>query len=327
MKHIAQLIRQHDGTTFELDSQTTVGRRDDCSIILDEGGVSRLHAQLTFADDGQLSIEDFSRNGTKVNGVAIQGPTLLQNDDVVRFDEHDFKVVAPIIERPDVEESKPANDPAMTQISEDAIREASGKSVYAEDAFKRKPLPERPAQEGTMLVLPTESGQYEPLDVRNFDGPALVTRNGQTPNTAFDLHDSQESWSVGSASGSNVQITDDGVSSQHAVIQRVGNTWEIMDQMATNVLRVNGTATNRCYLKTGDLISFGPIDCEFVLPSGYKPRKSKPGSKQSASNQSGAGKSRAKLWSIIIILALIAAAAFYLLKEGYFAELLKQFQE
>ena len=80
-------------------------------------------------------------------------------------------------------------------------------------------------------------------------------------------------WSLGSSRNNEILIQDEGVSSIHAVIQRSGNRWEVIDQMSTNVLRVNGTVTNKCYLSSGDKINLGPVDCEFILPAGYRLRQ------------------------------------------------------
>ena len=49
-----------------------IGRHPECSVQIDDGSVSRHHAKVT-SDDGSWFIEDLdSRNGTFLNGEAIQ---------------------------------------------------------------------------------------------------------------------------------------------------------------------------------------------------------------------------------------------------------------
>jgi len=288
MNHQAQLIRLSDGHAFDLEPLTTIGRRDDCRIILDEAGVSRLHAQISITGT-TVTIEDFSRNGTEVNGTTITGVTNLGHQDTIRFDKDEYQLDFPDASAAVVND--PVPEPAMTEVA----FAGSAPTEIGENAI-RKPLP--PRAEGT-VVAPLRANEYEPLDTRNFSGPSLVIRNGSNAGEIFSLQDSDHRWTIGSSENSNLRIDDKSVSQQHAVIQRNGNSWEVTDQMATNVLHVNGNRTNKCFLANGDKITLGAIDCEFVLPSGYRVRE------QSAANS---GKSR-KVTYIIIALLLIAAAA------------------
>ena len=250
------LIRLDDEQEFELEAETTIGRREDCNIILDETGISRLHAQINFTDN-KLTIEDFSRNGTLLNGTPIKGVAGLQHKDIICFDYDQYKIHFPVGGYNDNENQY--REPALTEISDDA---------------RRRPLPDRPVDEGTKVVFAQSGGGYEPLDHRDFRSPALVIRNGRLAGKVFPLPDDMQRWTLGSSRDSDILIEDEGVSSIHAVIQRTGNRWEVTDQMSTNVLRVNGTATNKCYLTRGDKINLGSVDCEFVLPDGYRVRQS-----------------------------------------------------
>jgi Protein of unknown function (DUF3662)/Inner membrane component of T3SS, cytoplasmic domain len=58
-----------------------VGRGRECDIVLDDGGVSRRHAELAPRDDG-WTIEDLgSTNGVRVNGLTVSGPHRLSPGD------------------------------------------------------------------------------------------------------------------------------------------------------------------------------------------------------------------------------------------------------
>ena len=65
------------------EATITVGRSERCDVSLDDVEVSRLHVSLTRAGD-TVTIDDMhSANGTMVNGVAIQAPTVIRPNDLV----------------------------------------------------------------------------------------------------------------------------------------------------------------------------------------------------------------------------------------------------
>jgi hypothetical protein len=76
---------------FDLALGTTViGRSLDCNLTIEDPLVSRQHARIVIADD-EASVEDMdSRNGVRVNGVQIKGPTPLRDGDRVRIGTQDF---------------------------------------------------------------------------------------------------------------------------------------------------------------------------------------------------------------------------------------------
>ncbi len=75
------------GTSFALESETTIGRAQGCAVSIDDARVSKLHARV-FADGGQWVIEDLgSTNGTSVNGRPLAGPLALNRHDRVQVGE------------------------------------------------------------------------------------------------------------------------------------------------------------------------------------------------------------------------------------------------
>lgn len=71
----------------------TVGRVSDSSLSLPKGCISKNHAELTFGDDGQLILRDLgSTNGTYVNGQAITGEVVVNEDDIIQFATIVFRV-------------------------------------------------------------------------------------------------------------------------------------------------------------------------------------------------------------------------------------------
>jgi sigma-B regulation protein RsbU (phosphoserine phosphatase) len=73
------------GKLYPLGDSAVLGRHPDCSIVLDVGAVSRQHARITKSDDDYL-VEDLqSRNGTFRNGVRVEGPTKLAENDELKI--------------------------------------------------------------------------------------------------------------------------------------------------------------------------------------------------------------------------------------------------
>ncbi len=61
------------GQEFKLDGSATVGRSPDASVMIDDPGVSRLHARIRRGDAGRFEVEDLSsKNGTFLNGARVE---------------------------------------------------------------------------------------------------------------------------------------------------------------------------------------------------------------------------------------------------------------
>jgi pSer/pThr/pTyr-binding forkhead associated (FHA) protein len=62
-----------------------IGRHLENDIVLNDTNVSRRHAEFVCAA-GEVVVRDMgSTNGTKVNGVVVNGEQLLQHGDVINF--------------------------------------------------------------------------------------------------------------------------------------------------------------------------------------------------------------------------------------------------
>lgn len=67
------------------EKETTVGRDPSCSVSIDDDLVSRSHTVFRRHGDFVEATDLGSRNGTRVNGVAIREPTRLKHGDRVRI--------------------------------------------------------------------------------------------------------------------------------------------------------------------------------------------------------------------------------------------------
>jgi FHA domain len=86
---VASLVihdRAGAGSEHPLDDQLTLGREEGrADLVLDDPGVSRLHARFA-VDNGSVVVEDLgSSNGTYVNGQRISGPVELGAEDEVQL--------------------------------------------------------------------------------------------------------------------------------------------------------------------------------------------------------------------------------------------------
>lgn len=81
-------------------NRIVIGRAAVCDIQLDEEGVSRQHALITFQQN-KYFIEDLhTENGILVNNKRIQGPHVLYHKDLVRCGQAEFRVLIPGTVRP-----------------------------------------------------------------------------------------------------------------------------------------------------------------------------------------------------------------------------------
>jgi FHA domain-containing protein len=87
--YIPMLIAQTGpvaGQNWVLAQDTLIiGREPECEIVIPDRQVSRQHARLV-RTGGTFTIEDLgSKNGTHVNGAALEGPKSLQDGDLIQI--------------------------------------------------------------------------------------------------------------------------------------------------------------------------------------------------------------------------------------------------
>jgi len=81
---ITSVIVLEDGTRHVLDTErVTIGRQSDCTITIRDTNVSREHVQLRRRPNGWTLRDLGSTNGTKLNGVRVEGEQMLASGDVI----------------------------------------------------------------------------------------------------------------------------------------------------------------------------------------------------------------------------------------------------
>lgn len=82
------------GRTIPMAGPLTVGRAPECGLVLEDGGLSRMHARLLPTDDG-VQLEDLgSTNGTTLNGRRVLHG-LARVGDEIGFDTLRFRLLTP----------------------------------------------------------------------------------------------------------------------------------------------------------------------------------------------------------------------------------------
>jgi hypothetical protein len=84
---------EYQGRTFELrPGEILIGRSSNCHLVLDDGLVSRRHAQIIVTDEG-ASVEDFSSaNGVFLNSKRVNGTEPLKAGDQLQIGKQQFVV-------------------------------------------------------------------------------------------------------------------------------------------------------------------------------------------------------------------------------------------
>jgi pSer/pThr/pTyr-binding forkhead associated (FHA) protein len=91
--------------------------------------------------------------------------------------------------------------------------------------------------------------------------PKLTLLAGPGAKFAHEL--SEDVVTVGRAPDNVVQIDDPSVSSRHAQLSLVGESYQLKDLGSTNGTRVNGETVVERLLQHGDVVRFGKADARF----------------------------------------------------------------
>lgn len=73
-----------NGSRWVIRQPMTVGRGEECEIVISDRKISRRHAQFTPSADGILLEDLKSKNGTHLNGRSLKGPELLSDGDLIQ---------------------------------------------------------------------------------------------------------------------------------------------------------------------------------------------------------------------------------------------------
>ena len=146
------------GRRIECTSTAVLGRLEG-DIIIDDVEVSRRHATIRVVD-GALTVEDLgSRNGTKVNGSRIGGPTGISVGDVIEVGDTQLElesvsIAAAALPRPAATASPPlgaASEP-VAQEGADAIGASFGATAASRRSIASRRLTPTLLSFGTIVA-------------------------------------------------------------------------------------------------------------------------------------------------------------------------------
>lgn len=289
------------GKRVEINGTLTAGRNPECDLVLTVGHPSRRHAEVSLEND-RVWVKDLgSANGTFVNDQQISQRYALNAGDRVRFDAEEFVL----------ESSAPVamDNATVLRRPEDVVEH---QTVAAQNRPRTPGSwadPDARGGQGTRLFDPAEldkirAGGAGTAALERVDAPYLVVQSGRHAGERLKLEPGRTTnvWEIGSEAGRDILIDDAGVSGFHSKIVNEGSRWKIIDQMSANGTYVNGQKSNISYLKHGDRVRIGPVECAFQLPT----------QGDSKSTASGGGRPRwivavAAFAATLVVLAVLVA--------------------
>ena len=83
---VIQLLGQSNGRSFRepLSGEVTVGRKDGCTVVIEDPTVSHQHCSFTY-QDGTLMLHNLSRFGTIVNGRKVMDQIPVSNGSMIKL--------------------------------------------------------------------------------------------------------------------------------------------------------------------------------------------------------------------------------------------------
>ncbi len=246
-------------------SSVTLGRKDDCEIIVDCSEVSRHHARIT-VQEGGLTLEDLgSTNGTVLNGRRLRKPEPLNGGDIIVVGQVHYLVIPP------------GNAGNMTILGGRLGRVDDNYVVDQPDPNMtglRMPFPKPPGWSEQDDFADVKLAARKPLDIlteRLAREPALVEGaaavlmilSEKNKHTLLPLKDGKQQWTLGRKPGNDVEVSHVTVSSRHAVLTQQAGRWQVEDKQSTNGTRVNRKKIETSPLADGDILRLGKVDLLF----------------------------------------------------------------
>jgi NADPH-dependent 2,4-dienoyl-CoA reductase/sulfur reductase-like enzyme/pSer/pThr/pTyr-binding forkhead associated (FHA) protein len=251
-------------------SQTKViviGRQPGVHLLIDQGSVSRRHAEISYAN-GQYILHDVgSTNGTFVNDVRIEpnSPYILKPNDLLRFGK---LVTCRFVQR--------ALPPKTLPASPRGVSMAGVTRLYDWDAVgKLQPSSQPVLNADGSLQLP---GAVSPVPASVVESckemPALIVltgKEGQRAHQVVMLKQGRHTF-LGRDQNNDIVLADAEVSRRHAEVFPGPDGFYIRDLGSSNGVIVNRTKITNPYLLThGDYAIIGDSALYFIdLQSGWR---------------------------------------------------------
>jgi len=219
---------------YPLDSEeTTIGRKPNNTIEIDNLSVSSLHARVLQIGNKTILEDMGSTNGTLVNNKTIR-KHVLQHGDVISIGKHSLAFVdVNAVDIPDVPVEAEEDDMDKTMIISSKEREAMLANVSSTGA--KMPLA------AVQVIMGKQAG-------KNFDLTSSIT-------------------SIGKGDICKIQVKGLTVGKQAAIITRRPNGYHLAYLEGFSKIKVNGTTVSSepITLKDGAMIELGDMKMEFFF--------------------------------------------------------------
>jgi pSer/pThr/pTyr-binding forkhead associated (FHA) protein len=226
---VARLIVRLRGKTLKEvrlgAERLRIGRAPECDIVVNDDGVSRVHATVASGREGCLLEDAGSRNGITLNGERIDR-AWLEDGDRVRMGEHlELEFLA------DRTAEVPSRGAAAPDPNESTLRSQAAAPRLQTSWWRQRRFRLRPEPGGPVT------------------GDVALERSATT---------------VGRDPAAGLVIEDESVSRMHARFQREGDEMFVVDLKSRNGTRVNDHPALKTALADGDRVEFGNIAFEVL---------------------------------------------------------------
>jgi pSer/pThr/pTyr-binding forkhead associated (FHA) protein len=234
-----RLVCLTDGREYTISGERLVFGRDASSDVVVGGTeVSRRHAEIERISEGYV-LNDFSVNGTYVNGERVGRQHLLARADVIRIGHDEFRFYADVAS-PTTPRPRRSVPPQVT-----APQPPTGAGARLSDTMHGLPPSALSA-----AATPTQP-QVAPL-------ASLLVRNGTLKGRRLPVK--VPVVNIGRAEFNDVVIADASVSTSHAKLQRRDDVWVLTDLGSTNGTFVEGERlSGEVALGPGTTVKFGEV--------------------------------------------------------------------
>ena len=228
-----------DGREYTISGERLVfGRDASCDVVVGGTEVSRRHAEIERISEGYV-LNDFSVNGTYVNGERVGRQHLLARADVIRIGHDEFRFYADVASPPTPRRA-PERPPQVT-----APHPPTGAGARLSDTMHGLPPSALSA-----AATPTQP-QVAPL-------ASLLVRSGALKGRRLPVK--VPIVNIGRAEFNDVVIADPSVSTSHAKLQRRDDVWVLTDLGSTNGTFVEGERlSGEVALGPGTTVKFGEV--------------------------------------------------------------------
>ncbi len=233
-----RLVCLTDGREYTISGERLVFGRDASSDVVVGGTeVSRRHAEIERISEGYV-LNDFSVNGTYVNGERVGRQHLLARADVIRIGHDEFRFYADVSSP-----TPPRSRRSVPQVT--APHPPTGAGARLSDTMHGLPPSALSA-----AATPTQP-QVAPL-------ASLLVRSGALKGRRLPVK--VPVVNIGRADFNDVVIADASVSTSHAKLQRRDDIWVLTDLGSTNGTFVEGERlSGEVALGPGTTVKFGEV--------------------------------------------------------------------